>query len=105
MRVRDGDAIDGGRLSPDGLERDARQRSGSGSAPDAAEVLDLRREVAALPARERDAVICRYYLDLSVIDTADVLGCPENTVKTLTRRGLELLRLSSGLSEEVTDEQ
>jgi DNA-directed RNA polymerase specialized sigma24 family protein len=57
-----------------------------------------------LPVRERDTLICRYYLDLSVAGTAEVLGCPDNTVKTLTRRGLELLRLSYGLGKEVTDE-
>jgi RNA polymerase sigma factor (sigma-70 family) len=52
---------------------------------------DLMQSLEALPKRQRAALILRYYLDLSVGETADVLQCPEGTVKTLTRRGLRSL--------------
>jgi DNA-directed RNA polymerase specialized sigma24 family protein len=32
--------------------------------------------------------VLRYYLDLSVSETADVMGCAEGTVKSLTSRAL-----------------
>jgi DNA-directed RNA polymerase specialized sigma24 family protein len=37
-------------------------------------------------------VVLRYYCDLTVEETAEVLGCSEGTVKSLTSRGLESLR-------------
>ena len=72
---------------------------------DPALAVHLRRELAALPVRERDVLLCRYYLDLSVADTADVVGCPPNTVKSLTRTGLERLRASDRLAREVDDDR
>ena len=60
--------------------------------PDVATVVTVRRLVAALPRREKTALILRYYLDLSVRETADLMGCPEGTVKTLTRRANQALR-------------
>jgi DNA-directed RNA polymerase specialized sigma24 family protein len=37
-------------------------------------------------------LILRYYVDLSVAETAVVMQCPQNTVKTLARRALVQLR-------------
>ena len=61
--------------------------------------LALRQAVVALPKRQRTVLILRYFLDLSVRETADTLGCPEGTVKTLTRKGILTLR------ESMTDDQ
>src|SRR6266508_2873142 len=46
----------------------------------------------ALPARARACVVLRYFDDLSVEETARVLGVTSGTVKSQTSRGLELLR-------------
>ncbi|WP_189247761.1 RNA polymerase sigma factor [Streptosporangium pseudovulgare] len=54
-----------------------------------ARLLDL---VRALPERERQAVVCRYFLQLSEAETAQVLGLPVGTVKSRTSRGLRRLR-------------
>ncbi|ADP82887.1 SigE family RNA polymerase sigma factor [Pseudofrankia inefficax] len=46
-----------------------------------------------LPARQRAAVVLRHYEDLSEAETARQLGCTVGTVKSLTSRGLDRLRL------------
>lgn len=53
----------------------------------------LRRALDGLPARQRAAVVLRFYEDLSEQDAADVLGCSVGTVKSLSSRGLRNLRL------------
>lgn len=60
--------------------------------PDTALHVAVRDAVAALPEPQRRALVLRYYADLSVRDTAVVMSCPVNTVKTHTRRALEALR-------------
>jgi RNA polymerase sigma factor (sigma-70 family) len=60
--------------------------------PELADVLAVRSAVRSLPARQRRALVLRYYADLSVRDTALVLRCPEGTVKTLTRQAIAGLR-------------
>jgi len=67
---------------------------------DDAEAVSVRAAVAALPQAQRRAVILRYFADLSIRDVATVMGCPENTVKTHTRRALEALRHSGLLDDE-----
>ena len=59
--------------------------------------------VNALPERERRAVTCRYFLDLSEAETAQVLGWPTGSVKSRTFRALRRLRglLTTGLEQEV----
>jgi RNA polymerase sigma-70 factor (sigma-E family) len=57
---------------------------------DRAQVLDL---LDSLPPRRRAAVVLRLYLDLSVEETAEILGCSTGTVKSQTARGLETLRV------------
>jgi RNA polymerase sigma-70 factor (sigma-E family) len=52
----------------------------------------LRRALDGLPARQRAAVVLRFYEDLSEQDTAQVLRCSVGTVKSLTSRGLQTLR-------------
>jgi RNA polymerase sigma-70 factor (sigma-E family) len=51
-----------------------------------------QRTVAAalreLPRRQREAVVLRYYLDLSIEETAQVMGVSPGTVKSATHRAL-----------------
>jgi RNA polymerase sigma-70 factor (sigma-E family) len=54
-----------------------------------AQLLDL---LDGLPPRRRAAVVLRLYLDLSVEETAEILGCSTGTVKSQTARGLDTLR-------------
>jgi RNA polymerase sigma-70 factor (sigma-E family) len=78
-------------------ERRARGRLGvpdeiDGDASRWADGLAVRAEVAALPARQRAAVVLRFYADLSVDEVAEVIGCAPGTVKSLTHRALQSLR-------------
>ncbi|MEU4396202.1 SigE family RNA polymerase sigma factor [Kribbella sp. NPDC023855] len=53
------------------------------------EVLEALR---ALGPRQRACIVLRYYEDLSVEQTAEILGCTEGTVRSQASRGLEALR-------------
>lgn len=59
---------------------------------DAAAAAEVREAVAALAPKKRLTLVLRYFADLSVATTAEVMQVPENTVKTLTRRALAELR-------------
>ncbi|MFF5212924.1 RNA polymerase sigma factor [Streptosporangium sp. NPDC000396] len=67
---------------------------------DAAVAVDRRTRlldmVRTLPERERQAVVCRYFLQLSEAETAQVLDLPVGTVKSRTSRGLNRLREEVG---------
>jgi len=62
------------------------------SMPDVGGREDLWRALAMLPARQRAALVLRYYEDLSERDAAEVLGCSVAAIKSLTARGSETLR-------------
>lgn len=63
----------------------------SGAGFDAAR-LDLVRALMALPAGQRAVVVLRFLDDLSVEQTAALLGCSTGTVKSQTARALPRLR-------------
>ncbi|AGZ38857.1 ECF subfamily RNA polymerase sigma-24 factor [Actinoplanes friuliensis DSM 7358] len=48
--------------------------------------------LATLPKKQRAALVCRYYLDLSEAQTAELLGCSVGTVKSNSSRALAKLR-------------
>lgn len=60
--------------------------------PDTAEMIELRRAVAGLPARKRECVVLRFLLGMSEAETASVLGVSVGTVKSQTHKGLRQLR-------------
>jgi RNA polymerase sigma-70 factor (sigma-E family) len=51
----------------------------------------VARAVRALPRRQRECVVLRYYLDLSEADTAAALGITAGAVKTHVHRALAAL--------------
>jgi RNA polymerase sigma-70 factor (sigma-E family) len=63
--------------------------------PDRSGRVDDRAEMVAalaqLPPRRRACVVLRYYLDLSVAQTATALSCSEGTVKSQTSAALRSL--------------
>jgi RNA polymerase sigma-70 factor, ECF subfamily len=54
--------------------------------------VDLWRQVRALPARQQEAVILHYVLDLRVDDSAAAMGCEGGTVKAHLARARATLR-------------
>ena len=67
---------------------------------DVVERLSQLELLRRLPARQRAAVVLRFYDDLSIQETAAALGCTEGTVKSLSSRGLQSLRALAGTIEE-----
>ncbi len=67
---------------------------------DHAEAVEVRAALGRLPQRQRQAVVCRYFLDLSAADTAMAMRCSVGTVKVHLRTALASLRESGlGLDE------
>lgn len=62
------------------------------------------RALNALPVRERQAMILRFYEDLPQAQIAQILGIPVGTVKSLTHRALGRLRKSLGPEIEIVVE-
>ena len=52
----------------------------------------LIAHLRGLPPRQRAAIVLRYYEDLSVAQTAEVMGCSEGAVKSHVSVGLGKLR-------------
>jgi RNA polymerase sigma-70 factor (sigma-E family) len=78
-------------------------KDGSVEAPDPSAALDLRAALGGLPPRQRATVVLRYYDELSVQETADVLQCSTGTVKSQTARALASLRRTLDDSGEQAD--
>lgn len=61
---------------------------------------DLWIALQALPARQREVIVCRFYLDLSEEQTAESLRIRVGTVKSATSRGLQTLRAALATGQE-----
>lgn len=59
----------------------------------------MRKALDTLPEQQREAVVLRYYADLTVPEIAKTLGCREGTVKSRLNRALGRLALVLGGSE------
>ena len=66
--------------------------------------MDARSALAALPRRQREAIVLRYFLDLDVREVAEVMGIGEGTAKSkLARARQTLARRLDARSEPVPD--
>lgn len=70
----------------------ARMGGDSYDDPDSTTVVAVRTAVQALPARQREVVILRYFQDLSVRTTAARMNCTEGNVKGLLADAIRSLR-------------
>lgn len=95
-------------LATDGWRRHGRWRVKSGQLraaetgylPDGTAGVDDRdqlvRLLIQLPARQRAAIVLRYWEELNEAEAAQAMGCSVGTVKSATSRGLQRLRDLSG---------
>jgi RNA polymerase sigma-70 factor, ECF subfamily len=65
---------------------------------DAEALIDLRRAVRTLPARQQTAVVLHYLMDLPLEEVAGAMGCKEGTVKA------HLARARGALERRLADE-
>ena len=69
------------------------QPLGWGAATELGEARDaLRLTLAELPDRQREALVLRFFEDLSVEETAKAMGCAAGTVKATVHQALRSLR-------------
>jgi len=59
----------------------------------------VRAAVAALPRRQRTALVLRYFVDLPAAEVAVLMRCTPETVRGLTHQAIRNLRERSGLTE------
>lgn len=60
--------------------------------PCGADGLAVRRAVSSLPARQREVIVRRYFLDEDVRTVADAMGIAPGSVRSATARALDTLR-------------
>jgi RNA polymerase sigma-70 factor, ECF subfamily len=85
-------------------ERRARSRLSRDVVPAAtsSDRVDIERALAALPRRQREAVVLRYYLQMDTREAAEALGVHEGTVKSTLSRARSAL--AGALGETNTEE-
>jgi RNA polymerase sigma-70 factor (sigma-E family) len=75
------------------LDRASRSRPVTDDVQTATDRVDLVAALQRLPARQRTAIVLRYWSDLPEAEIARSLGCRPGTVKSSLARGLAALRL------------
>jgi len=94
-------------LATDGYRRQGRWRrkllilqTEAHTSPDAMAEVDLRdtlvRLLIQLPPQQRTVLVLRYWEQLNGAETAELLGCSEDVVKSAASRGLRRLRELAG---------
>jgi RNA polymerase sigma-70 factor (sigma-E family) len=73
-----------------------RDRTAPGHATGAELRILILEALRSLPPRPRAMLVLRYWEDLSVEQTAAILGCSEGNVKSQCSRSLEKLRIALG---------
>ncbi len=86
------------------VERERARGEPASTMPDVGAQTDLWRALLTLPARQRAALVLRYYEDLSEAQTAEALRCSVAAVKSLVARGIENLR-GGGTLDEIRGEE
>ncbi len=61
----------------------------------------LDQALSTLPSLQHEVLVLRFFFDLSIAETAELLDVAEGTVKSATHRGLEHLRDLLSPSQEV----
>lgn len=74
------------------LEREKGALRPQQAQPDLGEREELWQALMRLSARQRAAIVLRFYEDLPERRVAEILGCRPGTVKSLVSRGLHALR-------------
>lgn len=73
------------------LDATAGTESAADSVSRAQILLAIEAEVQQLPGRQREAFLLRYWEELDVAETAQVMGCSEGSVKTHCSRAVHAL--------------
>jgi len=73
-------------------ELDSRETESAQDSTQRAQILrEIETEIAALPARQREAFLLRYWEEMDVAETAAAMGCSEGSVKTHCSRAVHAL--------------
>ena len=93
--VREARRASGRTVSDDGRLADAMPAPGQ-SPESAASVLEdrdrVRAVLAELPDRQREAVMLRFFEELSVEETAKIMNCAQGTIKATIHQALKSLK-------------
>ena len=73
--------------------------------PPTADRIDVDRALAALPRRQREAAVLRYYLQMSTVDAAKVMRVSEGTVKSNLARARATLSERLGVIDDHASEE
>ena len=88
------------RLMAEGRARSRMRTMAAMTDPLEGERVDIERALAALPRRQREAVVARYYLGMDTREVAKVLKMSEGTVKSTLSRARRTLGATLGDPEE-----
>jgi len=74
------------------VERHAERQELTEEGPDAGDRDELRRALRRIPAKQRAAIVLRYYEDLPEQGVADAMRCSVPAARSLISRGMQTLR-------------